>query len=364
MDSRTAEVVLPCPDLEPTLLFFIDRLGFRVAEVVPADDPAEVVVEGHGLRVRLRRGAAGGPGVLRVLCADPLAFAGGTTELVAPNGTRVEIAASDPPIHLPPVRPSFSLAIRERAEWRVGRAGMRYRDLIPDRQGGRFVASHIVIPEGGAVADYVHFHRVRFQMIFCSEGWVRVVYEDQGPPFVLRTGDCVLQPPRIRHRVLESAAGAEVIELACPAAHETIADPATELPTKTTKPDRLFDGQRFVRSDLVSAAWRPWRCEGFEARDLGMDAATEGLATASVVRGRDGSGFVQPGHDAELRFTFVLKGSARLRCEGRRPDPLRAGDAFVIPPGWSYGLEECRGGLEFLEVTLPGRPTRASVSSA
>src|SRR5262245_38523442 len=98
MDFRSAEVVLPCPDLGPTLVFFTDRLGFRVAEVVPADDPAEVVVEGHGLRVRLRRGADGAPGVLRVLCADPLAFAGGTSELVAPNGTRVEIAASDPPI--------------------------------------------------------------------------------------------------------------------------------------------------------------------------------------------------------------------------------------------------------------------------
>ena len=29
------------------------------------------------------------------------------------------------------------------------------------------------------MADYVHFHRIRFQMIFVASGWVDVVYEDQ-----------------------------------------------------------------------------------------------------------------------------------------------------------------------------------------
>jgi quercetin dioxygenase-like cupin family protein len=254
MDVRSAEVVLPCPDLDATVAFFTDRLGFRVAAIVPADDPSEVVIEGHGLRVRLRRGAGGAPGVLRLLVTDPSPG----SELIAPNGTRIEIAA-EPPIALPPLRPSFTLAKRADAEWRAGRAGMRYRDLIPDRQGGRFIASHIVIQEGGPVPDYVHFHRIRFQMIYCYAGWVRVVYEDQGPPFVLNAGDCVLQPPRIRHRVLESAAGAEVIEIACPAEHETLADPVLELPTSTTRADRDFDGQRFVRHEAASAAWRPWR---------------------------------------------------------------------------------------------------------
>ena len=35
----------------------------------------------------------------------------------------------------------------------AGRAGMVYRDLIPDRLGGAFIASHITIPEGGPVPD-------------------------------------------------------------------------------------------------------------------------------------------------------------------------------------------------------------------
>ena len=44
-------------------------------------------------------------------------------------------------------------------------------------------------------------------MIYCMKGWVRLVYEDQGEPFLLEPGDCVLQPPEIRHRVLESPPG-------------------------------------------------------------------------------------------------------------------------------------------------------------
>jgi hypothetical protein len=62
---------------------------------------------------------------------------------------------------------------------------MHYRDLLPSRQGGRFIASHIRIPDGGPVADDVHHHDVRFQLIHCVAGWVRLVYEDQGEPFVL-----------------------------------------------------------------------------------------------------------------------------------------------------------------------------------
>ncbi len=102
-------------------------------------------------------------------------------------------------------------------------------------------------PGGGDVADWVHFHRIRFQMIFVAAGWVDVVYEDQGEPFRMVAGDCVLQPPEIRHRVLRSSPGLEVIEIGCPAEHDTLADHDLDLPTATVRPERDFGGQRFVR---------------------------------------------------------------------------------------------------------------------
>ena len=356
-EIRAAEVVLTCADLDETLSFFTDRLGFRVVTVRPADDPSVVVITGYGLRIRLQRGGDGAPGVLRLLCRDPAVLAGGAAaELWAPNGTRVELAPWDPPLVLPTLRPSFVLTSRgDGSPWRVGRAGMRYRDLIPDRQGGRFIASHIAIPEGGPVPDYVHFHRVRFQMIYCYKGWVRVVYEDQGPPFIMNSGDCVLQPPRIRHRVLESSPGLEVIEIGCPADHETEADPELELPTKAVRPDRDFDGQRFVRHEVAAASWSPGRIDGFESRDLGIGAATNGLAGASVARWRGDAPPRLCHHDAELLFTFVLDGSVTLQCEGREGNRLAAGDSFVVPGGVGHRLRECSEELELLEVTVPAR---------
>ena len=353
-----AQIVLPCAELSSTLAFFA-ALGFRVDAIHPADDPRVAVISGHGVCLRLDRDAVGAPGVLRLLCRDPAAVSGDAGALVAPNGTRIELAAVDPPLILPPSRPSFVLCkMGEGAGWVEGRAGMRYRDLIPDRQGGRFIASHIEIAAGGPVPDYVHFHKVAFQMIYCAQGWVRVVYEDQGPPFVLRAGDCVLQPPRIRHRVLESSAGLEVVEIGTPADHETFADHAMALPTPQIRADRNFDGQRFVRHQASAAVWRPWRSEGFEARDLGIADATFGLADVRVVRASGGTEVDVSARAADLLFTFVLNGEVTLACEGQGRQRLGPGDAFVVPPALPYALGEASPSMELLEVLVHPRAER------
>src|SRR4029077_2225933 len=86
-----AEVVLPCAELEATLAFFQDRLGFRRETIFPAEAPAVAVIAGHGLRLRLERGGEGAAGRIRLLCREPDAVAGGERVLMAPNGTRVEL---------------------------------------------------------------------------------------------------------------------------------------------------------------------------------------------------------------------------------------------------------------------------------
>ena len=178
----------------------------------------------------------------------PQSFAHGDGLIVtAPNGTRVELAAYDPPPALPEPSPELVVSRLDQGPgWQTGRAGMRYRDLIPGRQGGRFIASHIHIPDGGPVPDYVHYHQVRLQLIYCYKGWVKVVYEGQGEPFVMFPGDCVLQPPQIRHRVLESSPGLEVVEVSCPAEHPTLVEHELSLPTVERYPERDF--------------WRPAIC--------------------------------------------------------------------------------------------------------
>ncbi|MGD9705610.1 MAG: cupin domain-containing protein [Acidimicrobiia bacterium] len=360
-----AEVVLPCDDLNETLAFYVERLGFRVDLISPADDPRVAVISGHGVRLRLQRGGSDsrgridreGPvdaGTLRLVCHAPETMDGGTLELTAPNGTRIQLVDADSPLVLPPLVPSFVVSrIGNDPHWGAGRAGMGYRDLIPDRQGGRFIASHIRIADGGPVPDYVHFHKIRFQLIYCYRGWARLVYEDQGEPFLLRAGDCVLQPPEIRHRVLESSDGLEVIEIGCPARHDTLADHELPLPTPDHRPDRDFGGQRFVRHEVARATWQPWRLDGFACRDTGIAAATDGLAGVRVVRPTASPTRQTCTHGGELLFLFVLEGAVTLGRDGGEPERLGAGDAVVVPAGLSHWFADSSSDLELLEVTLP-----------
>ena len=348
-DTALAEVQLGCEDLAPALEVFVGQLGFRIETIFPADDPQVASLSGHGLRLRLAPG--GDPGVIRM--------AGEGEPLIAPNGTRIEFVEADPPMEVPPLKPEFLITrAGEGPAGGTGRAGMFYRDLIPGRLGGRFIASHISIETGGPVADWVHFHKIRFQMIFCRKGWVRLVYEDQGPPFLMQAGDFVLQPPRIRHRVLESSAGLEVVEIGCPALHETLADHAMELPTATLAPDRDFGGQRFLRHVAAQTPWTPHGAAGFEARESRVAAATGGLADVRVIRPASARAFTAPPHDGEFFFGFLLAGSATLDHAGAA-QALGPADAFVIPAGEPWGLSGASEDLELLEVMLPAGASRA-----
>ena len=357
-----ALVVLPGGDLDATVAYFLDHLGFRLLSISPADDPRVATIEGHGLRLQFDRGVDGAPGLLRLPVTAADGIAQGEDALVAPNGTLIELVPDDPPLEIPPLQPSLVITTADGPDrWVTGRAGMQYRDLLPDRLGGRFIASHIAIPEGGPVPDYVHHHRIRFQLIFCHRGWVRVVYEDQGPPFVLQAGDCVLQPPGIRHRVLEASPGLQVVELSCPAEHVTLLDHELPLPTAEVRPDRDFGGQRFVRHDATSATWQPSWLPGFDARDTGIARATDGLAGVRVLRpGPSASQASAPvAHDGELLFLFVLQGEIELRLSGSLDEPtvhaLGEADAVAIPAGLPFALVEPSGDVELLEVALTGR---------
>ena len=350
---RGAQVLMSCDTLAPTLSFFTARLGFRVDAIFPADDPTTAMISGHGLQIRLVRGASQGVAVLYLLCDDPVVTGAGSTAVTAPNGVVVRFTAADPPMRVPTTQQALVLT-RAAADdhWGLGRAGLRYRDLVPERHGGAFIASHIRVLEGGPVPDYVHFHKIRFQAIFCRKGWVRVVYESQGEAFVMQAGDCVLQPPMIRHRVLESSAGAEVVEIGAPADHITMADHTLALPTADLRPERDFGGQRFVRHIAATAAWAPWRIAGFEAQDTGIAAATDGLAGIRVLRPTQGLASVRQQHDTEFCFYFVLSGAVTLQLDGAA-HALHSDDSVTVPGGMPYALANASPDLRLLEISLP-----------
>ncbi|MEM5388309.1 cupin [Paraburkholderia phymatum] len=348
-------VSMPCTDLPATMQFFIARIGFRLDAIFPADGPRTAILSRDGFKLRLGLDIRDGIKTLDVLCDDPSQMPGEMRELIAPNGVTVRLVHANPPMVLPPTRQQLVLArANDDAHWSIGRAGMRYRDLLPERHGGAFIASHIRILDGGPVPDYVHFHKIRFQTIFCRKGWVRLVYEGQGDPFMLEAGDCVLQPPEIRHRVLESSAGAEVIELGSPAKHITMADHDMALPSPVYDPDHDFNGQRFVRHVAKQAVWKAWQSPGFVVTDTGIGAATKGLAGVRVVRPQGEGQEALRMHDTEFCFFFVLAGSLDVVVvQGDEQWRLCADDSIAIPGMLPYAFKHCSADLELLEVTLP-----------
>ena len=348
-----AEFRLPTNELRDDLPFYTGVLKMRLDMIYPADNPQIAVLSGHGIRLRIEKGAPEGPGAIRILTDDPDSFADGERELIAPNGTRIEIDELDPPLVLPKTEHAFVVRrLADQAPWIIGRAGMMYRDLVPSRLGGAMIASHIRVPDG-PVPDMVHFHRIGFQLIFCINGWVDVLYEDQGGPRRLHAGDCFIQPPQIRHKVLHAEDNIEVIEIGVPAEHITEIDHAMTLPTPEERPDREWDGQRFVHSIGAEGVFKPFRIPGFEARDTTINENTKGVASVMVAR-PTGAPAPWTRHDGDILFTFVMRGGMLLEGEGKEPYRLSPGDAFVAPPGMATRYSEASADLELMEVSLPG----------
>ncbi len=353
MSEIRAETVLPTSSLAKDLPFFTKVLQMRLDAIWPADNPAVAIMSGHGLRVRLDSAVTGGPGHLRILTDEPDVIADGQRNLTSPGGTIVDVDVLDPPVIQPPTDHAFVVRrLADQAPWVIGRAGMKYRDLIPSRLGGAIIASHIRVPDG-KVPDMVHFHKVGFQLIFCYRGWVDVLYEDQGDTRRLTAGDCFIQPPQIRHRVLEAGDDIEVIEIGVPAEHVTEIDHEMTLPTPDYRPDREWDGQRFVHNLAKGADWQDFRLPGYICRDTSINANTKGVAGVQVIR--RGQGDPQwATHDSDILFGFVMEGGMVLEGEGKDPFRLSPGDAYVIPPGMRTRWAEPTDDIEILEVSLPG----------
>jgi quercetin dioxygenase-like cupin family protein len=318
----SAQSNVSCVDLCAAIALYTEQRGFRLDMIMPADAPRVALVSRDGITLRL----------------EASADRDAQTAVAENPGEFVLRRAGD------------------HDAWPEGRAGMQYRDLIPGRLGGRMIASHIRIPDGGPVPDYVHYHKVGFQMIHCRRGWVRVVYEDQGPPFVMHAGDCVLQPPTIRHRVLESSPGLEVVEIGCPAEHETWRDHELALPTPHRHPHRSFAGQRFLHHIAAEAVWQPAEDAGFEFRDTGIAEATDGIASVRVLRAMANTNATpvkasRRNHGGDAVFLFVLEGQLQLRVDARGAHAMRADDACAILAGADYAVEALAP-CQVLEVAI------------
>lgn len=99
----------------------------------------------------------------------------------------------------------------------------KYRDLGMAKATNGMVQAHVirfVPPCRPEEVSKLHFHDVEFQMVYVLKGWVKTELEGQGA-HVMRPGSAWLQPPKIKHKILDYSDDAEVLEIILPAEFDT-----------------------------------------------------------------------------------------------------------------------------------------------
>jgi mannose-6-phosphate isomerase-like protein (cupin superfamily) len=117
------------------------------------------------------------------------------------------------------------------------------------------------------------------------------------------------------------------------------------------RPQR-FSVSHLNEADFKGAGLRPYSVY----RDLGIAAATSGLATAHVIR------MVAPfadefgkrhHHEVQFQLVYVLKGWFKNEFEGEGVHVMKEGSCWIQPPGIRHTVLGWSDDCELLEIILP-----------
>jgi uncharacterized cupin superfamily protein len=116
-------------------------------------------------------------------------------------------------------------------------------------------------------------------------------------------------------------------------------------------------GQRFTVSHLKQTGFKRDGLRPYSLyRDLGIAAATHGLATAHVIRmvAPFGEQYRQRHHhDVQFQLVYVLKGWFKTEFEGAGAHLMKTGSCWIQPPGIRHTVLGWSDDCELLEIILP-----------
>jgi mannose-6-phosphate isomerase-like protein (cupin superfamily) len=117
-------------------------------------------------------------------------------------------------------------------------------------------------------------------------------------------------------------------------------------------PVQSFAVSHLNESDFKTAGLRAYSAY----RDLGIAAATQGLATAHVIRMT--APFTEQDrqkhhHSVTLQLVYVLKGWFKNEFEGDGVHVMRQGSCWIQPPGIRHSVLGWSDDCELLEIILP-----------
>jgi hypothetical protein len=99
----------------------------------------------------------------------------------------------------------------------------KYRDLGMSKASNGLLQAHVirlVPPCDPKVVSKRHYHDVDVQMIYVLKGWIKGEYD--GQVVTMRQGGAWLQPPKIKHTVLDYSDDCELLEIVLPAEFKTV----------------------------------------------------------------------------------------------------------------------------------------------
>jgi hypothetical protein len=130
-----------------------------------------------------------------------------------------------PAAKAPPRRQTFVASHHSPDAFEIGlRRYAQYRDLGIAAATNGLARAHVikmVPPCDPAEVSKRHYHDVEFQMVYVLKGWIKGEYDGAGI-VTMREGSCWLQPPKIKHAVLDYSDDCELLEIILPADFDTV----------------------------------------------------------------------------------------------------------------------------------------------
>ncbi len=148
--------------------------------------------------------------------------------------------------------------------------------------------------------------------------------------------------------------GARKSSSAKSSARKSIKSKARSVPAaKKARPKQRIAISHHREEDFKSDGLRTYA----KYRDLGIQAATHGLAQAHVIRLQ---GPCNPDevsklhyHDVEFQMVYVLKGWVKTYMDGHGETTLKEGGCWTQPPRIRHMILDYSDDVELLEVILP-----------
>ena len=151
-----------------------------------------------------------------------------TGKTAAKSTSRKPLKANARATAKPQRRPKQRIAISHYRDQDFKADGLRtyahYRDLGIAAASHGLAQAHVIRligPCNPAEVSKLHYHDVEFQMVYVLKGWVKTYMEGQGET-LMKQDSCWIQPPRIKHMIMDYSDDVELLEIILPAEFRTV----------------------------------------------------------------------------------------------------------------------------------------------